>query len=72
MKNKRNPSSFRQFIPYYKPYIGMIILDLICAAFTTVCELVLPLIVRYITNEALYGASSLVVGTVLKLGAALR
>ena len=69
MKNKRKPSSFRQFVPYYKPYIGMIILDLICAAFSTVCELILPLIVRYITNEALYGAGSLVIETVLKLGA---
>jgi len=69
MKSKRTPSSFKQFLPYYKPYIGMIILDLICAAFSTVCELILPLIVRYITNEALYGEGRLVVETVLRLGA---
>lgn len=68
MKNKNSLNSFKKFIPYYKPYIGMIVLDLICASFSTVCELVLPLIVRYITNEALYGESSLLIETVLKLG----
>lgn len=68
MKNKK-ASSFKAFIPYYKPYIGVIILDLICAAFSTVCELVLPLIVRYITNEALYGSNALIISTVLRLGA---
>ena len=38
---------FRKFSVYYKPYIGIIILDLLCAALTTVCELVFPLIVRH-------------------------
>ena len=69
MKNKKSLNSFKQFIPYYKPYIGIIILDLLCAAFSTVCELILPLIVRYITNEALYGDGNLIIETVLKLGA---
>lgn len=68
MKNKK-ANSFKAFIPYYKPYIGVIILDLICAALSTVCELILPLIVRYITNEALYGTNALIISTVLRLGA---
>ena len=41
---------FASFLPYYKPYIGVMIMDLLCAALTTVCELVLPLIIKYITG----------------------
>ncbi len=42
--------------------------DLFCAALTTVCELVLPLIMRYITNEGLYRLASLSVRTIGSLG----
>ncbi len=59
---------FRRFSHYYKPYIGLIILDLLCAVFTTVCELVFPLIVRKITNTAMDGATELLLSTVLRLG----
>ena len=44
--------SVKRLIPYYKPYSRTLILDLLCAAMTTVCELVLPLIIRRITNAA--------------------
>ena len=44
--------AIRRLIPYYKPYWGTMVMDLVCAAMTTVCELVLPLIVRRITNAA--------------------
>ena len=70
MKNKTDKMhGFFGFVHYYKPYIGLIILDLICAAFSTVCELVLPLIVRHITGNALNGAMPALV-SVLRLGAA--
>ena len=51
-KNKVMKTSYlmRRFIPYYKKYRWILLLDLFCAALTTVCELVLPLIIRYITN----------------------
>ena len=69
IKEKNNPAScFKAFLPYYKPYIGLIALDLLCAAFSTVCELVFPMIVRYITNQALNGAAALLLPAVLKLG----
>lgn len=57
-----------RFWPYLKKYRGTMCLDLFCAALTTVCELVLPLIMRYITNEGLYNLASLSVWTVGKLG----
>ncbi len=66
MNNREYPTKelLRRFVPYYKPYRKTMILDLFCAALTTVCELVLPLIMRYITNEALADAAALSVRTV--------
>lgn len=43
----------RRFLPYFKPYRRTLYADLFCAALTTVCEIVLPLIIRKITNTAL-------------------
>lgn len=43
--------------------------DLLCAALTTVCELVLPMLVRYITNMGINDLASLTIATVLKIGA---
>ena len=45
------------------------ILDLFCAALTTLCELVLPLIVREITDKATSTPMALTVSLVLRLGA---
>ncbi len=59
---------FKRFLVYYKPYIGIIIFDLICAALSTVCELVFPMIVRTITNAASMDGQALLVSTVLRLG----
>ena len=59
---------FRRFIPYFKKYKGTLCMDLFCAAMTTVCELVLPLIMRYITNEGLRDLAALSVRTIAGLG----
>lgn len=57
------------FLPYYKPYIGTMILDLICACLTTGCELILPLIVREITGRATENIESLTLSFILTAGA---
>lgn len=59
----------KRFLPYYKPYIGIMILDLFCASLTTVCELVLPMIVREITDRATNETVKLTVEFVLSIGA---
>ena len=59
----------RRFAPYFKKYRGILILDLFCAALTTVCELVLPLMVRYITARGMEDLSSMTVGLILRIGA---
>lgn len=58
----------KRFAPYYKKYRATLVMDLFCAALTTVCELVLPLIIRYITNEGLRDLAALSVSTIGKLG----
>lgn len=58
----------KRFVPYYRNYIGIMIMDLFCAALTTVCELVLPLILRYITNIGMNDLASLTVQTIVIIG----
>ena len=70
-KEKRKTSNaklIKRFLPYYKPHIKTMIFDLFCAALTTICELVLPMILRYITNQGLEDLAALSVGTIGKLG----
>ncbi len=61
-------SGFKLFIPYYKPYILLIVIDLLCAVFSTVCELILPLIVRHITDTAINTPALLTLELVVRLG----
>ena len=56
----------RRFLPYYKKYSHIVVLDLFCAALTTLCELVLPLIVKVITRTASENISALTVSLILR------
>lgn len=42
----------RRFLPYYKKYGWIVLVDLLFASLTTICELVLPMIVKEITSRA--------------------
>ncbi|MBQ7455808.1 MAG: ABC transporter ATP-binding protein, partial [Clostridia bacterium] len=59
----------KRFIPYFYKYKGLLLADLLAASLTTVCELVLPMIVRRITNGALGYADPITASLVLRLGA---
>ena len=54
-QQRQMPTSqlLKRFIPYFYKYRKLLVIDLMAAGLTTVCELVLPLIVRRITNGAL-------------------
>lgn len=58
----------KRFAPYFGKYKGVLCMDLFCASLTTVCELVLPLIMRHITNEGLRDLGALTMRTVGGLG----
>lgn len=71
MKKERKTGSLpliKRFLPYYKKYKWIMVLDLFCAALTTLCELVLPLIVRKITGAVTSTPMSLTVSLVLRCG----
>lgn len=57
-----------RFMPYYKKYIPTVIFDLFCASLTTICEIILPLIMKEITNRGINDLASLTIGFVLRVG----
>lgn len=58
----------RRFLPYYKPYLGLFLFDTLCAALTTGGDMVLPMLVRFITNTAREDLSRLTVRLLLEIG----
>ena len=50
-----NKYLLKKFTPYYGPYKKTLILDLVAAALTTLSELVLPLLLSYLTDWAQIG-----------------
>ncbi len=68
MKQKAPKGLLRRFLPYFKKYKWILVFDLFCASLTTVCELYLPMIVRFITDKATNDPGALTVATILSLG----
>lgn len=56
-----------RFLPYIKKYRGLLFLDLFFASLTTLCDIVLPMIMRRLTNSALGNTQPLTVAILLKL-----
>lgn len=59
----------KRFIPYFKPYVHILILDLICASLTALCEIVLPMLVRNIAQVAGDDISKLTLELIIKTAA---
>ena len=57
----------KRFLPYYKNHKRVMFIDLFCAALTTICELVLPMIIRHITDTGLNDMASLTVSLIGKM-----
>lgn len=69
-ENKRTYQSgelLKRFLPYYKKYWKIVVIDLLCAGLTTVCELVLPMIIRYLTNTGMNDLASLTISVIVRL-----
>ncbi len=58
----------KRFAPYYKRYLNVMAMDLFCASLTTICEMVLPLILRYITNQGIQNLAALTAKTIWSIG----
>ena len=57
----------KRFYPYFRPYWHILVFDLFCASLTSVCDLVLPVIVRFITNTVTTSPSDLTVSLVIRI-----
>ena len=57
----------KRFYPYFRPYWYILVFDLFCASLTSVCDLVLPVIVRYITNTVTASPADLTVELVVRI-----
>ena len=66
-KNKAKQSQLLRFAPYLQKSRKIPIFDLFCAALTTLCDIVLPSIMRYLTNAATDSSVVLTAGVVLRL-----
>ena len=54
-------------MPYFKRYKSILFIDLLCAGLTTASEMVLPLILRYMTNLGIQDKNLLTMGLVARL-----
>ena len=63
----QKPAQLRRFLPYLLKYKRILIFDLFCAALTTICDIVLPSIMRYLTNAATDPSVVLTTGIVVRL-----
>lgn len=69
-KSKPMKTSYllKKFMPYFKPYKGLLAFDLFCASLTTVASLALPMIVRTITDTATNNPADLTTKLILTVG----
>lgn len=67
-RKSSNATLIKRFLPYYKSHIKTLLFDLFCAALTTVCELALPMIVRFITDAVTTDISLLTPSVILGVG----
>ncbi len=67
--NREYPTKelIKRFLPYYTNHKKVMITDLFCASLTTLCELVLPMILKQITNMGLNNIAELTVAYVGKM-----
>ena len=62
---KRN---LKKLVSYYKPYRGLFFGDMFFAMLGAAITLLIPLVVRYITNEVIYYDGGQALKTILALG----
>lgn len=65
--NLKNIDLLKRVSPYFKKYKGILLLDLLCAGLTTASEMILPLILRHLTNTGMYNFSDLTLNLISKL-----
>lgn len=70
INTKKTSYLIKRFLPYFKKYKWVLVLDLFCATLTTICDLVLPMMVRYLTDIGMNDIQRLTARLILSVGAA--
>lgn len=72
--NSHNPGEametkylLRRFVPYFRPYLFVFFFDLFCASMTTVSDIILPMIIRSITNTLQMNPESFTVSLIVRI-----
>ena len=62
-----NISLIKSVIPYFNRYRNILFIDLLCAGLTTASEMILPLILRYLTNVGIADLGSLTLNLIVRI-----
>lgn len=62
-----NISLIKSVIPYFNRYRNILFIDLLCAGLTTASEMILPLILRYLTNVGIADPGSLTFNLIVRI-----
>lgn len=62
-----NISLIKSVIPYFNRYRNILFIDLSCAGLTTASEMILPLILRYLTNVGIAEPGSLTLNLIVRI-----
>lgn len=54
MSNNKKKGNFKKMLSYYKPFKGMLFADLFFSILSSLVALVIPLVIRYVTNTLIY------------------
>ncbi len=68
-QRNENPQFLKRFLPYYRPYLAVLFIDLFSAGLSTLGDIILPLLVRQITNLAITDLAQLTVKYLVLVGA---
>ncbi len=68
--SKKNVSLIKRFFPYLKKHLGTELIVLACAATSAACEIILPLIVKRITNQGVSDPAGLTIELIVTIAVA--
>lgn len=67
MKKYSNLELWKRFLPYFSKYKILVTIDLLCAGLTTINELALPMILRFLTNEAMTNVGKMSMDLIIRI-----
>lgn len=67
MKKYSNLELWKRFLPYFSKYKILVTIDLLCAGLTTINELALPMILRFLTNEAMTNVGNMSMDLIIRI-----